>query len=219
MNRFSASGLWWGGLLVVGGALWLADATDVFNISPLVVAIFFALAGIGFAVDFARDSDSWWAAIPAGTLLGLGALIAFVESTTAPDEWGASMLLAGSGLGFLAVYLRLRDHWWALIPAGGLVSVAIIVASVPIVERGEGIAAVVLVIMAAILVALALVPIRGRRMWWPLVPAGILGVVAAFLALDAAQALEPYNWVSPAVLLVIGLFVVFRTLSGRGAGR
>lgn len=216
-SRLSSSGLWWGGLLVVGGALWLADAADVFSISPLVVAAFFALAGIGFAVDFARDSGSGWAAIPAGALIGLGALIAFVESTTAPDEWGASMLLAGSGLGFLAVYLRQRDHWWALIPAGALATVAVIVAAVPIVGRGEGIAVVVLGIMAAILVGLALIPIRGKRMWWPLVPAGILGVVAGFLARDAAEALEPFNWVTPAVLLLIGLFFVIRTLTGRGA--
>lgn len=183
------------------------------------VAIFFALAGIGFAVDFARDAGSWWAAIPAGSLLGLGALIAFVESTTAPDEWGASMLLAGSGLGFVAVYFRIRDHWWALIPAGLLLGVAIIVASVPIVDREEGIAVVVLGLMAAILVALALIPIRGRRMLWPLIPAGVLGVVAGFLARDAAEVLEPFNWVSPAALLVVGLVVVFRTLSGRGSRR
>lgn len=219
VNRFSASGLWWGGLLIIGGALWLVDATDALSISPLVVAIFFALAGIGFAVDVARDPGSWWAAIPAGALLGLAALIALVESTTVADEWGASMLLAGGGLGFLAAYLRAREQWWTLIPAGVLASVAIIVASVPIVERGEGIAVVVLTLLAVILVVLALVPIRGSRMWWPLVPAGILGIVAAFLANDSVEALEAFDWVSPAALLVIGVFVVIRALSGRSAGR
>src|SRR5690606_33985137 len=114
IHRLSGSGLWWGGLLIVGGALWLADATGVFSISPLVVAILFAVAGIGFAFDFGRDSGGWWAAIPAGARIGLGALIAFVESTTAPDPWGASLLLAGSGLGFGAVYFRERDQRWAL---------------------------------------------------------------------------------------------------------
>jgi hypothetical protein len=219
MNRIGATGLWWGLLLVGGGALWLADATRVVSVSPVVVAIFFALAGIGFAVDFARDSRSWWAAIPAGALLGLGALVAFVEVATAPAEWGASVLLAATGLGFAAVYLRNRDLWWALIPAGLLLSVAIIVASTPIVGRGEGIAVVVLGLMAAILVALAFVPMRGRRMLWLLVPAGMLGVVAAFLARGAAEALEPFNWVSPAALLVVGVVVLFRALSGREAGR
>jgi len=219
MNQFNSRGLWWGGLLIIGGALWLADATNTFSVSPLVVAAFFAVAGLGFAVDFARDLGSWWAAIPAGALIGLGALIAFVNGTTAPDPWGASLLLAGSGLGFGAVYLRVREHWWALIPAGLLLSVAVIVASVPIIDRGEGIAVVVLGIMAVILVVLAFVPIGGRRMWWTLIPAAVLGVVGLFLAQNEVETLEQFNWVSPAVLLVIGLFVVFRAMSGRGAGR
>jgi hypothetical protein len=218
-SRLGSSGLWWGGLLIIGGALSLADATGVFSVSPWMVALFFALAGIGFAIDAARDSRNWWAAIPAGALIGLGALIAFVEGTTAPEEWGAAILLASSGLGFLAVYLMAREHWWALIPAAVLVSVAIIVASVPLANTGEEIAVVVLGIMAAILVGLALVPIRGRPMWWPLVPAGILGVVAAFLASGETEALESFNWVLPSAILIIGLFVVYRTLSGRGSSR
>jgi hypothetical protein len=219
MNRARTSALWWGFLLIGGGALWLADATGFFAISPIVVAIFFALAGIGFGIDFARDAGSWWAAIPAGALLGLGALIAFVEGATAPGEWGAAMLLAGTGFGFVAVYVRIRDQWWALIPGGLLLSAAIIVAVVPIVDRGEGIAAIVLGIMVVMLVALALVPIRGRRMLWLLIPAGMLGVVGALLARDKAAVLEPFNWVSPAALLVVGLVIVLRTASGRGAGR
>lgn len=219
MNRIGTSGLWWGLLMVGGGALWLVDVTGVVEVSPLVAAIFFALAGMGFAVDFSRDSHSWWAAIPAGALLGLGALIAFVELTTAPDEWGAAMLLAGSGLGFAAVYFRDRDHWWALVPAGLLLSVTIVVASVPVVDRQEGIAVIVLAIIAVALVALALIPIRGRRMIWPLIPAGIVGVVAGFLAAGKEEVLEPFNWVSPAVLLVVGLAVAFRAVSDRQARR
>ena len=66
MYRFGSSALWWGLLLVGGGALWLSDVTGVVTVSPFVVAIFFALAGLGFAVDFARDPRTWWESIPAG---------------------------------------------------------------------------------------------------------------------------------------------------------
>jgi hypothetical protein len=204
--------------LTLGGALWLADATEVVSLSPVVAGTFFALAGIGFAVDFARDSQNGWAAIPAGALIGLGALIAFVEVTTAPDEWGAAILLVGSGLGFAAVYFRRRDQGWALVPAGLLLSVAVVVASVPVVDRQEDVAVIVLGIIAAALVALALIPFRGRPMVWPLIPAAIVGVVGVFLARGQAEALEPFNWVSPAALLVVGLVIVFRALSARGAG-
>jgi hypothetical protein len=217
MNRLGASAAWWGFFLVGWAALWLVDATVVARLSPMVFAIFFGVAGGGFAVMFARDAGSWWAAIPAGALIGLGALIAFVVSTTAPDVWGASILLAGSGVGFGAVFVRRRDQPWTLIPAGALISVAIIVASVPFAGRGEMIGVVVLGSMAALLVVLALVPIRGRRMLWPLVPAAILGVIAGFLAADAEEALEPFNWVLPAALLVVGIAVLI--LSRRGTDR
>ena len=101
-------------------------------------------------------------------------------------------------------------------PGGLLVLVAIIVTAVPLVSRGQGIAAVVVGLLAAALVALALIPIGGRRMLWPLIPAGILGVVAGFLARDAGEALAPLNWVSPAALVVVGAVVVVRILARRG---
>jgi hypothetical protein len=218
-STFSTSGLWWGALLVAAGVLWLVDAAGPVNVPALVVASLFAVAGIGFAVDFALHPTSWWAAIPAGALIGLGALIALVTSTTAADEWGASMLLGGTGLGFAAVSLRHRTQWWALVPAAVLFGVAIIVGYVPIMKRGEDIAVVVLAILAVACIALALIPIRGRRMLWALIPAGVLLVVAGFLTQNAIEVLEPYNWVSAAALLVVGLLVVVRSLSRRGPGR
>lgn len=218
-STFSSSDLWWGVLLIAGGALWLADAAGSISVGPFMVAILFAVAGIGFAVDFVRSPGSWWAAIPAGALIGLGALIAFVSGTTAADEWGASILLGGTGLGFAAVSLRYRTRWWALVPAGALIAIAIIVASVPVAKRGEDIAVVVLAIMAVALTGMALVPIRGRRMLWALIPAAGLLVVAGFLALNAVDVLEPYNWVSAAALLAVGLLIVGRSLSRRGVGR
>ena len=36
--------------------------------------------------------------------------------------WGGSIVLAGIGVSFLAVYLVERQNWWALIPAGSLAS-------------------------------------------------------------------------------------------------
>jgi hypothetical protein len=219
MNQSGTSGLWRGLLLVVGGVLWLVEVTDTISVHPFVVATFFIVAGLGFAIDFVRRETYWWAAMPAGALLGLGALIAFVEGTHMAGEWGATILLASTGVGFGAVYFRSRTHRWALVPSGTLFAVALIVASVPVVKGGPGIAVIVLGILAAVLVAFALIPIRGRRMLWALVPAAILGVVAGFLARGQEKLLEPFNWVTPVALLLIGLVVVARTMTGRGADR
>jgi hypothetical protein len=219
MNRFGTSAPWLGLLLIAGGLLWLADATGVARFSPFVPATFFALAGILFAADYARDPRRWWEAIPAGALIGLGALIAFLHVTSARGEWGAAILLAGSGLGFAAAYSRNRDQWWALIPAGVLGLVAAIVASVAIVGGGQSVAVIVLGILGVALAALALVPVGGRRSPWLLLPAVVLWVVAGFISRGATDVLEPFNWVAPVALLFVGLVVLARTTSGRGAGR
>lgn len=215
----SFSGLGLGFLLIVGGGLWLAHTTGVFVVEPVVTAIVFGLAGIGFAYDYVRSAGNWWAAIPAGALLGMSALIGVVEGTPAPGEWGASTLLAGSGLGFTAAYLRTREHAWALVPAALLFVVAFIVGFVPVLGRGTAIGAGVVGILAAAVAVLAFLPLNGVRNIWLLVPAAILGVVAGFLAVDAAEVLEPFNWVSPLAVLLIGLVLVARTGAGRGADR
>jgi len=216
-NRIGRTGFWWGFLLIAGGGLWLGDTAGL-DISPVAFVAVFGLAGTGFAVEFARDAGTWWAAMVAGPLLGLAALIAVVEYASAPGPWGAAILLAGSALGFAAVYVRARDHSWVLAPAGLLVGVSVIVAAVPVVQPREGIPAVVLGIIAVALAAAGLVPIQGRRLIWPLIPAGVVVVVAWFIARGETRALEPFNWISAAAIIVLGLVVVAGAYTRRDAG-
>ena len=218
MNRYGSIELWFGFLLIGGGALWLANAVGI-HLSPVVPAAFFGIAGLGFAFEFMRDAHTWWTAIIAGPLLGLSALIVAVEYAAVPGPWGATLLLAASGLGFGAVYLRTHEHGWALIPTGLLLIVSVIVAAVPVAGKQEDIAVLVLAVIAVALVGLAFIPIRGRRLLWPIVPAAIVAVVGWFISRGEARVLEPYNWVSAAALLALGVFVLARTFSGRGAGR
>jgi hypothetical protein len=126
------AGLWWGVLLTVAGALWLGDMSDAFPLPPAVVGAVFAAAGIGFALEAGRSPRRWWAAIPAGALLGLGALITLVDQLSVRGEWGASMLLAGTGLGFVAAYVRARGQSWAVALGVLLLAAALIVGLVAI---------------------------------------------------------------------------------------
>lgn len=215
----SIGGLWWGVLLLVGGALWLGHTTGMFRVDPAVTAIVFAIAGAGFAYAYLRSPINWWAAIPAGACLGVAALIAVVEGLSVRGEWGASILLAGTGLGFGAAAVRDRLRSWVFVPAAVMFAVALIVAIVPLADRGTAIAAAVVGFLALAVAALALVPVKGTRMIWLLMPAAVLAVVAGFLAIDATAVLEPYNWMSPLAVVVFGVLVVIQTRSGRGAGR
>ena len=58
--------------------------------------------------------------------LGLAAVITTTQLTN--GAWGASFLFLFMGGGFAAVFLRERTNWWALIPAGVMLTLAVIVA-------------------------------------------------------------------------------------------
>ena len=206
---------WWGIALLALGVIWLLDATDVLRLGGAWVGLVFAAGGIAFAVLFARSDGNWWAAIPAGALIGLGGLIAFVEGTAAPDEYGASILMGAIGLGFAAVYLRARQHWWALIPMGVLLTLAVMIAFVPTGDEDRVLPAILFAGIALTFGLLALIPIDGRRMAWPWIPAAILAVFAGFFALDAVQLLETMEWLWPAGLVVVGLVLVWRNFASR----
>ncbi|HET6380783.1 MAG TPA: hypothetical protein VFH63_07070 [candidate division Zixibacteria bacterium] len=206
---------WWGIVLLAAGVLWLLDATKVLALGGTWVGLVFVIGGLAFASLYARDEGGWWAAIPAGVLIGIGALIAFVETTDAPDEYGPSMLLGAMGLGFAAVYLRERRHWWALIPAGVLLSVGLMVGLVPVFGDDEYLVAVLFGGLAATFALLALVDVGDRRMRWPVIPAVGLALFAAVFAVGAADLLERLEWLVPAGMVVAGLLIVWRTVSAR----
>ena len=67
-----------GVLLVLVGGLWLLEAANVVELTTGWVALAFAVPGLLFAWAFVRSRDSWWAAIPAGALLGLPGLATMI---------------------------------------------------------------------------------------------------------------------------------------------
>lgn len=199
-----------GVLLVIFGGLWLLAATEVVQLTTAWVALLFALPGLGFAWAFVSSRDRWWAAIPAGALLGLAALIGSTQVTPAlPSEWSASLFLGGFGLGFAAVALRMRERWWALIPAGVFLSLAVFIGIAA--DADPMVAVAVLMFGLAItFLLLTLVPLETGHMRWPLVPAAVLGGLGTIFALGATDVLEATTWVWPIVVIAVGLAVLLR---------
>lgn len=211
---------WWIGLLmVIGGTIWFLDAWNVVRLGPLWAAIIFALGGLGFAVLWARDREAWWAVMPAGVLLGLSGVIAWEElMPVAADEWGAAIFLAGLGLGFLAVYVRNHERWWALIPGGIMTSTALLVGATTVLPEMQA-AAVLIGGMALTFVLVAVLPGGGQPRRWALIPAFPLGIVAIALTVGSTDALKMLEYVWPIILIGGGVFVVWRAAEDRNHGR
>lgn len=95
---------------------------------PLRAAVIFGGLAIAFAnVYLVNRTEHWWAIIPGGFMLVLGAILALSTVITRLETLGA-LLLVGMGLVFFLVNLLAgtRRHWWALIPGSVLVFVGVL---------------------------------------------------------------------------------------------
>ena len=159
------SSIFWGVLIVVAGGLRLLEALGALAVGGWIWSALFGVAGVGFAYVFSRSRENWWAAIPAGALLGLAALVAWGEfGLESADAWGGSLFLGALGAGFWAVYLRVRENWWAIIPGGVFFTLALLTVAPADDETFFFFG------LALTFALLAVLPTGEGRMRWPIIP-------------------------------------------------
>lgn len=114
-------------LLALAGMALLAAQPSVL---PAVAASLLLLGlGLGFwNIYFIDRGQHWWAIIPGGFMLALGAVIA-LSSRITDMELLAAVLFAGLGLTFFLLYwlAGAGRHWWALAPGGVLLTFALFI--------------------------------------------------------------------------------------------
>ncbi|WP_199422293.1 hypothetical protein [Actinotalea solisilvae] len=218
----------WGLILLAVGGLLLLDRLAVVDRDALLWGPAFAVGAVAFALVVRSGPQGWWGAIPAGVLLGLAAAVVLedVEPPVGDADLAGAAFLALAGAGFLTVHLRDHRRWWALIPGGVLVTLALVALVEGAVGEGTG-GAVLLLGLGLTFALLAVVP-TGRptaaagaagpaRMRWPLVPAVVLLLLSFVVALGTLvdESLAGVVW--PALLAAAG--VVLLTLSVRRARR
>jgi len=206
--RILQSRVLWGVLLILAGVLFLVESLNLIKFGS-AWAVLFAAAGLGFGYAFLEDRSRWWAIIPAMALLGIAGLVgldAWLPGEVGP--WGGTLFLGSLGLAFLIIYFAThREQWWALIPAGVLVTLATTVGLEPILpdEAFVGLFFLGLGLTFALVYVLAR---RDQGLRWALIPAGILGLMGVIF-LSLAGRLATIVW--PVVLIVVGGYVLLRS--------
>jgi len=196
----------WGSLLILLGVVFLLQQLNVIG-SPLetVVLILLAAGGAAFLYTYFRDSDHWWAVIPGLALLGIA--FAGLESQFGflpGGDWAGSVFLGLLGLAFWLPYLRGQVDWWAIIPGGVLLTLALVAGLDDLIVDGG---AVFFLGLSATFALVAVLPKDRKNTRWALIPAGVLGVLGVFLL----PGLENYLGVIwPAVLILGGLYLIIR---------
>ncbi|MBT2535537.1 hypothetical protein [Arthrobacter sp. ISL-69] len=201
-----------GAVLLLAGALLLLGSLGVLDSGALVWPFAFGTAGAAFLAVFSRSRANWWAAIPGFVLLGLAAVIASTGLWPGQaGDWPGSLFFLFIAAGFAAVYFREQANWWALIPCGVLLTLALVVALPPGLD-GTPVAAVLFLGLAATFGALALIP---ERMKWPLIPAAVLAAVGLSFAVQSTVTLGAMDYLTALVPLAAGVYLLYYAFQSR----
>ncbi len=223
----SASDIFWGGVFLVAGLIFLSllfgghwwASFPGFTLAALGVMILLPksldqfggalfLGGIALSfwyVYFSSRAERWWALIPAGVLSALAGMILVAERF---DDYGGAVFLGGIGLSFFAVYLTDRaGRWWALIPGGVLVTLA----GMTIAAERVGEFQTAGLFFLGLAVTFLLVALLAGMNWayWPALVLGIMG----FLGIASLLNFANYLWA--VVLIGAGLVLIIRYFSKR----
>ncbi len=207
--RLFESRILWGGLLIIAGLMFLAQNLGYLQIGVLFWLAVFLTAGLLFLAFFIQNRTNWWALIPAMTLLSLALVV--IMKWAAPalgGDWEGAIVLFGIGIGFLLSYIVERRNWWAIIPAGVLITLAI-VARIDEYEAGMTTAGLFFLGLGLTFGLVALLPTPQGEMRWAWIPSGILMLIGGLL-LIAREDLLAYLW--PAALILAGGFLVVWSL-------
>jgi hypothetical protein len=178
-NISRTQSLVWGGLLIVFGVMGLAESYFDLSVWAWVGAL--AASGVGVLTVYFSDRQERWSLIPAYALLMIALLITLIELNILDDPFIATFVLAAIAFPFLFVYFQDQAHWWPLIPAYVLLSIAVMI---PLNEfnliRDAFVATYVL---GTIALPFIVVYLRDRENWWALIPAYVLLSVGIMVGL------------------------------------
>lgn len=223
----NASGLFWGGMFLAAGLIFLTllmgghwwSAFPGFTLASLGVLILLPnsldeyggaifLGGIGLSfwyVYFNSRVERWWAMIPAGVLTALAVMIVVAARF---EDLGGAVVLGGIGLSFFGVYFTNRlERWWALIPAGVLSTLA----GVTIAAERFGEFQTAGFFFFGLAFTFLLVALLANMNWayWPALVLGVMGFLGIASLLDIAN----YLWA--VALIAVGGFLLFRYFTNR----
>lgn len=197
----------WGILLVVFGVVWLVEQFTDLTAWGWVALL--AAAGLGVFGIYLTDRSEWGLLIPAYVLWAVAGLIALVTLNVLRDESVATYVLAAIALPFLVAFLRDRRRWGLLIPAYVLLAVGVMIVLTE--QRVLSDLLIPAYVLFVIAIPFFVVYARDPKQWWPLIPGGIMAVIGlSFLIAEAAV-----QYVGPAVLVLVGVWILVRQFTRR----
>jgi hypothetical protein len=198
-----------GVLLIAAGAVALLQNLGLLpSESGVIWAFLFGAGGVIFITVYLTDRAQWWPLIPAGSLLGLAAVIGLSLLDAELAGIGGAAFLGCAGLPFVVIYLTDREQWWAIIPGGSLITLAAVAGLAEPLGGAAG-GGILFLGLAGTFGLLSLVDTPKGRLRWALIPAAVLALLGVGLMVNSPQGLV-YVFAGAAILA--GVWIVGRTL-------
>lgn len=195
----SRARIFWGLVLIAAGVVALGLTTGFIQ-SPggTVVGAACVVAGIALVGAYVGLHMHWWTLIAGPALLGVGAVILL------PAGGDGAIFLGAIGAGFGLVALTSAERWWAILPAGSLLTLALI-ALLSGVIGGLMSGALLFLGLGLTFAVVAALKVRGKPMTWALFPSAACVVVALLIATSgsAGEVVWPLALVAAGVVLLV----------------
>ncbi|HMN29816.1 MAG TPA: hypothetical protein PKE45_16815 [Caldilineaceae bacterium] len=208
------SRLIWGAILIAGGVLLLLPRLPIFSaLTGMIWTTLFSAAGLTVLYFFFSDQERrWWAAIPGSALFGLAMVIAIGElgpHFLAPLS--GPLFLFSLAVGFGLVFLAVPQHWWAIIPAGVMATLAAVAGVDALHLRWLDSGSLFFVGLGFTFLVLPLVAERaGRELRWAFIPGTILLLMGLLIGTPFLGVLGNL-W--PVALIVAGGLLIWRQMA------
>ena len=190
--------LWLGGLLIFGGLLALLENMGVLSdVGDIFWGLIWGAVGVYFLYRLFVYRE-WWAAFPGFVLVGM-ALSNFLPEPL--EGFEGLVFFGGLSAAFLYVYFTDTSRWWAIIPAGVMLTLGAISA----LDDFFGIEndGFLFLGLGLTFILVAILP-GGSSRSWALIPGAIMLILGALTS--PAMGVSQYVW--PAALILIGGYFV-----------
>jgi hypothetical protein len=210
MKTDTKQGLVWGGLLILFGVVALLET--FVDLSAWAWVAVLVAGGLGVYAVYAMDRSEKWMLIVSYVLLVVAGLVTLITLNILRDEAIATYVLTVIAAPFLLIFLQSdRTKWGLLLPPYILIAVGVMVGLIGVGFLDD------LLVPAYVLIAIAIpffvVYARDTKKWWALIPGGITAIVGlSFLIAEAAV-----QFVVPGLLIIAGVWVLFRQFRNKEA--
>jgi hypothetical protein len=198
-------------VLIAAGVVLLLNNFNLIRLPwEMLIGLVFGLGGVIFLLVFILNKHEWWAIIPGFVLIAIGTFFFMAQyGDHLANRWGGLVFLGFLGLAFLLVFITHPENWWAIIPAGVLLTLG----GISLIQENELLAGGLFFLGLAVTFLLVYVlPKPAGKLKWALYPAGILIVIGIAVVLGA-QNLMNYVW--PFALLILGGYFVYKAVRSK----